>query len=143
MVGIGVPPGVLSTHPGGCCVTYDGRMGFRDWVADAPVATFSGRDSNVILRKGRIELQRGLKKETVPLSEVTSVSLESGSELESRITATRLMAFGVFALAMKKKSGGERFLTIETSSTYWTVEVDRKKVSDAARFVGKIKAQMA
>lgn len=118
-------------------------MGFRDWVADAPIATFSGKSDNVILRKDRIELQRGLKRETIPLSEVTSVSLESGSELQSRITATRLVAFGVFALAMKKKSGGEKFLTIESASAYWAVEVDRKHVSDAARFMTTIKGQMA
>ena len=49
----------------------------------------------------------------------------------------------VHRLAAGVETGGERFLTIETSSTYWAVEIDRKKVSDAARFVGKIKAQMA
>lgn len=97
----------------------------------------------VTLRKDRLELQHGLKRETIPLSEVTSVSLESGSELQSRITATRLVAFGVFALAMKKKSGGEKFLTIESASSYWAVEVDRKHVSDAMRFIAKIKSQMA
>lgn len=120
---------------------YACGMGFKDWVADAPLGMFAGSDGSFTLRKDRIEHKAGFKTETVPLSEVTGVHLESGSELESRITATRLVALGVFALAVKKKKGGEKFLTIEGPETYWVVEVPRKKISEAMKFVGKVEGQ--
>lgn len=124
-----------------CLGFYACGMGFKDWVADAPLGMFAGSDGSFTLRKDRIEHKAGFKTETVPLSEVTGVHLESGSELESRITATRLVALGVFALAVKKKKGGEKFLTIESPETYWVVEVPRKKISEAMKFVGKVEGQ--
>ena len=54
-------------------------------------------------------ISKGL--ETKPLNDVTA-RLESGSELQARVTMTRLVALGVFAFAAKKKKGGEKYLTI-------------------------------
>ena len=108
---------------------YHDRMGFKDWVEDAPVATFG----NVTLRKYRIQKLDGFKKEEHPLDGVT-VRVESGSEIDSRITATRLIALGVFALAAKKKTGGEAYLTIEGTDFMWVIDVDRKKKPDAIKF---------
>ena len=42
-----------------------------------------------------------------------SAKIESGEDLKQRVTATRLFFFGVFAFALKKSSGGEKFLTLE------------------------------
>ena len=66
--------------------------------------------------------------------------VESGSELQSRVTATRLLAFGVFAFAAKKKKGGEKYLTIEGPDFVWTAEVkrDKKDINKAMNFVSQI-----
>jgi uncharacterized sodium:solute symporter family permease YidK len=40
---------------------------------------------------------------TIPIKAVTEASIENASTIEKRITATRLLTIGVFALAAKKK----------------------------------------
>lgn len=107
-------------------------MGFKEWVASAPVATFSG------VALGKDYVQRGSEK--YPLDGVTA-RLESGTDLQRRVTATRLVALGVFAFAAKKKSGGESYLTVEGPDFFWTIEVDRKKRSDAQKFAAKVNDQ--
>ena len=66
--------------------------------------------------------------------------IETGSELQSRVTITRLVALGVFAFAAKKKKGGEKYLTIEGPDFVWTAEIkrDRKDVKKAINFVSQI-----
>jgi hypothetical protein len=63
-------------------------------------------------------------------------TVESGSALQSRVTVTRLVALGLFALAAKKKSGGEMWLLVEGPDFAWTVEVDRKDIAAARHFAG-------
>ena len=74
--------------------------------------------------------------------EITSVSLEDGEELQSRVTATRLLVLWVFAFAAKKKTGGNKFITVEGEDFLWALEVGRKKVSDAQKFVIKARQLM-
>lgn len=73
-------------------------------------------------------------------SEINSISIEDGEELQSRVTATRLLLLGVFAFAAKKKSGGNKFITVEGDDFLWALEVGRKKVSDAQRLVMKARS---
>lgn len=78
-------------------------------------------------------------RETKSLKDVVA-RVESGSELQSRVTATRLLALGVFAFAAKKKKGGEKYLTIEGPDFVWTEEIkrDKKDISRAMDFVAQI-----
>mgnify|MGYP004701701063 CR=1 FL=1 len=99
------------------------------------MATF-GITDQIALYRDRV--QRG--KETYPLADVTA-RVESGTDLERRVTATRLVAIGLFAFLAKKKSGGEAYLTVEGPDFFWTVEVDRKKRSDAMAFAAKVNGQ--
>lgn len=69
---------------------------------------------------------------------IVSVDLEDGEALSSRITATRLMALGVFALGVKKKTGGEKYLTIMTDDDCVVLEVDRKHIGEAVRFKNQL-----
>lgn len=95
-----------------------------------------GEDGTLTLYPNRVKHRVGLMAPTeIPLTEITSVTLESGEELSSRITMTRLVTIGVFALAAKKKTGGEKYLTIETSSNLISVKVGRKQVNQATEFV--------
>lgn len=83
----------------------------------------------------------GKGRERYPLAGVTA-SMEQGSELEKRITATRLVMLGVFALAAKKSKGGEWFLTIEGPRFTWVVEVPRKEIGKARKFAGQVSSQV-
>ena len=114
-------------------------MGFKDWVANAPVATFGIKDQ-VVLYKDAIHRVSEVAGHH-PLDGV-SARVEDGNALESRVTATRLVALGVFAFAAKKKRGGEAFLTIEGPDFFWAIEVDRKKKGDAMKFAAKINDQV-
>lgn len=107
-------------------------MGLKAWAAKAPVATF-GLTDQLVLRRDRIS--RG--KDEHPLEGVTA-RVENGSDLEKRVTVTRLVAFGVFAFAAKKRTGGESYLTVEGPDFFWTVEVDRNSQGKARAFAGQV-----
>lgn len=79
-------------------------------------------------------------RERYALDGVTASVLD-GSALESRVTLTRLLLVGVFALAFKKRKGGEKYLTIEGPDFAWMSEVNRKHVSDAMKFATKVQNQ--
>lgn len=55
------------------------------------------------------------KKKFTPWTEVNGIEIEGPGNVGSRITATRLVTLGVFALAAKKKSG-ETFVMITLKS---------------------------
>ena len=102
---------------------------------------FSAKDGALYLYPDRLEKKGGGSVETLPLSQLEGVRLEDGEELSSRVTMTRLVTLGVFALAAKKKTGGEKFLTIESPDIFWTIEVHRKNIGAAQRFIGDIEQQ--
>lgn len=121
-------------------------MGFWDtWEENAPREIFKGGNGVVTLYAGRVEFKpRGLGgAESIPLGEVELVEVEDGAALESRITATRLVLVGVFALAFRKKRGGEKWLSIAGGDKFWAVEVDRKKVGQAMKFAAKLRSAVA
>lgn len=50
----------------------------------------------------------------IPNSEITNVAIEGKDEVNRRITVTRLLAVGIFAFALKKKSKDkDAFITVE------------------------------
>jgi hypothetical protein len=63
--------------------------------------------------------------------------VESGADVRSRMTATRILAIGVFALAAKKQVG-HVYLSVEGNGYEFVVEVPVKKESDARKFAAKI-----
>lgn len=64
--------------------------------------------------------------------------VESGSDLERRVTATRLVALGVLAFGAKKKRGGESWLTVEGPDVFWTEEVKRGDAAKARKFAAAV-----
>lgn len=76
-------------------------------------------------------------KETVPLAGAR-VSVETAGDVDRRITATRLILTGPFALAFrKKKDHRELYLTVESNGSMFVVPVDPKKGADARAFAAK------
>lgn len=112
------------------------------------ITKFSGPDgesltftpTEIIFRPGSI---LSAPPEIHPLASVRGVQLEAGEDLQERVTATRIVALGFFALAVKKKSGGDKWLAIEGDEYAWMIRVDRKHVNDAMRFVAKLRPAAA
>jgi hypothetical protein len=86
---------------------------FRQLARQIPV-TFTSAAQNLWLCDGGIELNQNIFNDggrRIPWNEVASFEVDGADTIQSRITATRIVALGVFALAAKKKTGSS-FLTI-------------------------------
>ena len=105
-------------------------------AAAGPVASYGGLVLYGSGEVGRVR-DKGVGHDRVPVVGV-SARVESGSDLEKRVTATRLVALGVFAFGAKKKRGGESWLTVEGPDVFWTVEVDRGGERKAREFAVKV-----
>ena len=109
----------------------------KEKAAAGPVATYRTLTLYGSGEVGRVK-ESGFGNERVGLSGV-GAQVESGSALEKRVTATRLVAMGgVGGLLFKKKSGGESWLTIEGPDVFWTVEVPRGEERKAREFAAKV-----
>jgi hypothetical protein len=94
------------------------------------------------LRSGARALGLTIRNERVkhrsgegPIAGATA-RLESSGDIERRITATRLVGLGVFALAFRKKKDHRTFwLTIDGAGYQILVEVDPKREAAARRWV--------
>jgi hypothetical protein len=125
-------------------------MGFKEMRARAkeaaknkPIATYGGFTDPIELRKDTIKRVIGTASEAGEHSlHGVTARVEEATALESRVTMTRLVAFGVLAFAAKKKTGGQSFLTIEGPDFLWAIEVDRKAKLDATKFANAINAQV-
>lgn len=105
------------------------------FATGARVASFKGDDgTRIVLYEHAVECGGMVR----PVAGV-KVDVESGSALKSRITATRLLLLGPFALAFKKSKGGERYLTLEGSDFAWMAKVEDKHVGRAMDFVSQVR----
>lgn len=105
-----------------------GRLG--EWVAKQPIESF---DDVAVYRD---HIRRG--KEEHPLTDLTA-KVETTGDLERRITATRMLMTGPFALALRKKKDHRTlYLTIEGPDFAWLLELKPKQESDARRFAVKL-----
>lgn len=111
------------------------------------IMTVDGEEkgSSITLYEGGIEFS-SKDEELQPgkrlFAEISSVAIEDAEELQQRVTVTRLLLVGVFAFALKKKKGGTKFITVEGDDYLWPIEIGRKNVKDAQKFVMKARALM-
>lgn len=84
--------------------------------------------------------RRGEPIQRIPLTDVVSVEVEDGEAMQARVTATRLVTLGILAFAAKKRSGGDKWLMIETRSALLTLHFKRKTVDGLMRFVAHTRA---
>ncbi len=66
--------------------------------------------------------------------------VETSADAGNRVTATRLVTLGVFALAAKKKTGS-LYLTVDGDGYSIVVELPLKKETEARKFAAKVNAQ--
>ncbi|RBQ00029.1 hypothetical protein CRD59_00775 [Bifidobacterium xylocopae] len=64
--------------------------------------------------------------------------LANGEEAHKKVSAGRVLALGVLALAAKKQVQGSQFVVIEGPDFVWTVEAGEGLISAAAKFAGKV-----
>lgn len=114
------------------------KPGDRPWHV-APTASFKGTDGALYLYADGVDHNQGFKSTTIPIGTIQSVTIEDGADLEARITATRLILVGVFALAFRKRRGGEKYLAIEADEHFVVVQVDRKSIAKAQQFAAAVR----
>lgn len=84
--------------------------------------------------------RRGEAIQRIPLTDVVSVEVEDGEAMQARVTATRLVTLGILAFAAKKRSGGDKWLMIETRQALLTLHFEHKAVDGLMRFVAHTRA---
>ncbi|MGO2122459.1 hypothetical protein [Glutamicibacter arilaitensis] len=99
--------------------------------SDKRIATY---DSYSLYNSGEIKKDVGTGRECQSIAGMT-IDLANGSALQERVTLTRIVATGIFALALKKKKGGEQWLLLAGEKYDWLEDVPRKKQEDAQKFV--------
>ncbi len=128
-------------HDAAIAEKRDERAKMRELAKDnRVVARLVGNGETMILKTKSLEY-RSKDREVSgdrPLAEIDAARVESGEELQSRVTVTRLVLVGIFAFALKKKKGGEKYLTVDGGGFVWAMEVDRKHVNDAVKFAARI-----
>lgn len=103
--------------------------------ADARIAERTGRGCAGVYLDGR-EIVWGAERR--PVTGVTA-TVDTAGNINRRVTATRLVAVGVFALALKKKQDDrEVFLLIDGPDFQWVVDVDPKKAAEARKFAARV-----
>lgn len=77
----------------------------------------------------------------IPLGPDLEVTIEGAETIEKRITATRILAFGVFALAARKTtSSGSVFVVVTGREGGSVMEIDPKQRPAAMTFAAKANA---
>ncbi|PZE34027.1 hypothetical protein DEJ21_14350 [Curtobacterium sp. MCSS17_006] len=128
-------------------------MGFKEWLAGADERAAkasarldeinrrqreTGKFAGVYLTDGMIGWtdQGHARREAVTGARA---EVAVGADAQRRITATRIVLIGVFALAFRKQKG-TGFLTIENASYYLGVPFPIKDERDARAFAAKVNA---
>lgn len=130
-------PAVASPLPQELLVTVESEFNRKRDQRDREIEKFKGADGTTLELHEKTIHNRS---ESKPLEGVTA-RVEDGAALESRLTVTRMVAFGIFSLAMKKKSGGEKFVTVEGPDFVWIAEADRKQAGEAVKFAAQVNNQ--
>lgn len=85
----------------------------------------------------------GLLTPDIPATDVVDIAVEDGKEASKRVTAARVAAVGIFALAIKKKVDATKFIIIETADNMHVFEINAKRHREALAFVKRAKVAVA
>lgn len=114
----------------------------------ATINVYAPERGSVTGNDGFIELSDGMMtyrpgdgrgEERRPVLGATA-NMESGAQLSERVTAGRIILVGVYAFALKKKSGGQKYLVVEGDGFAWAIEVEGEAINDAVRFAALVKS---
>ena len=85
----------------------------------------------------------GLLTPDIPATDVVDIAVEDGKEASKRVTAARVAAVGIFALAIKKKVDATKYILIETTDDMHVFEINVKRYREAITFVKRAKVAVA
>lgn len=85
----------------------------------------------------------GLLTPDIPATDVVDIAVEDGKEASKRVTAARVAAVGIFALAIKKKVDATKYIIIETTEDMHVFEINAKRHREALAFVKRAKVAVA
>lgn len=85
----------------------------------------------------------GLLTPDIPATDVVGIAVEDGKEASKRVTAARVAAAGIFALAIKKKVDATKYILIETTGNMHVFEINAKRHREALTFVKRAKVAVA
>lgn len=94
------------------------RMYGFSYLGGHPKLATSLPNVNLVVTDSHFVVEKSADNQSLlklPFSEVDAVHVETQEEVQSRVTATRLIFTGLLAFAWKKRSGGSIIVTIETS----------------------------
>lgn len=111
----------------------------KNWIDRAPVATFG---PYALHKNHEIAKLGGPDRGRYSLTGATC-ELDEGSELNKRVTVPRFLAIGFFALAVKKKTGGEKYLLISGPEFTWLEEIPADRSGSAIKFARQVQAAIA
>lgn len=99
-------------------------------------AQFKANDGKItIYADGSVGVPKRLT--VIPPTDVVDIVVEDGQAASKRLTATRVAAVGILALAIKKKVAATKFLIVETVDDAHVVELDVKRYGEARSFAAK------
>ena len=99
-------------------------------------AQFKANDGKItVFSDGSVGVPKRLT--VIPPTDVVDIVVEDGQAASKRLTATRVAALGIFALAIKKKVAATKFLIVETVDDAHVVELDAKRYGEARSFAAK------
>lgn len=99
-------------------------------------AQFKSNDGKItVFSNGSVGIPKRMR--VIPPTDIVDIAVEDGEALRERVTVTRILAVGVFAWALKKKSGGTKFLLIETVDDAHLYELKAKHYKEARSFAAK------
>lgn len=99
-------------------------------------AQFKANDGKItVFSDGSVGVPKRLT--VIPPTDVVDIVVEDGQAASKRVTAARVAAVGIFALAIKKKVAATKFLIVETVDDAHVVELDVKRYGEARSFAAK------
>lgn len=94
-----------------------------------------------VYHDGSLNLPKRLT--VVPATDVVDIAIEDGKAASKRVTAARVAAVGVLALAIKKKIDATKFIVIETTEVAYVYEISAKRYREAREFVKRAQVAVA
>ena len=94
-----------------------------------------------VYHDGSLNLPKRLT--VVPAVDVVDIAIEDGKAASKRVTAARVAAVGVLALAIKKKVDATTFIVIETTEVAYVYEISAKRYREAREFVKRAQVAVA
>lgn len=100
---------------------------------------FKAKDGKIaVYSDGSVGVPKRMR--VIPPTDVVDIVVEDGQAASKRLTAARVAAVGVFALAIKKKVAATKYLIVETVDDAHVVELDVKRYGEARSFAAKAMA---